>query len=132
MISYILWSLLLYFLYVAAHGATRLNASKGETNILAFALGPRDGAADASTGAARCGRAQKNMEESLFFFLPLALLAIITQKADGMAMTGALIYVIARAIYLPSYIIGVPALRTLVWTASLVGIAMMVIRLHAA
>ncbi len=130
MIDYILWTLLVYFAYVAAHAATRIMASKGDTNLLAYALGARDSAADATTGAARCGRAQKNMEESLFFFLPIALLLLMTNKADGMALTGALIYVIARAVYLPAYMLGVPALRTLVWTAGVVGLVMMLLRLH--
>ena len=129
MISYILWALLIYFVYVAAHGATRIMASKGDTNLLAYALGPRDNAADASVGAARCGRAQKNMEEALFFFLPLALLLLITGKADGLGATGALIFVVARVVYLPAYMLGAPALRTLVWTGGVVGIVMMALRL---
>ena len=129
MITYILWALGLYFAYIVAHGVTRINASKGDKAMLVYALGPRDGLADATVGAARCGRAQRNMEESLFFFLPLALLLIITGKADGMGLTGALVFVVARAAYLPAYIIGVPALRTLIWTAGLIGIVMMLLRL---
>ncbi|MBT8472620.1 MAG: MAPEG family protein [Marinicaulis sp.] len=130
MISYILWTLLLYFIYIAAHAVTRLSASKGDANFLAFALGPRDGAADASIGAARCGRAQTNMEEAMFFFMPLAFLLMLTDKADGIALTGALVFVVARAAYLPAYMIGLPALRTLVWAAGFAGIVMMVVRLH--
>ena len=129
MITYILWALGLYFVYIAVHGVTRINASKGNQGMLAYALGPRDGLADATVGAARCGRAQKNMEESLFFFLPLALLLIITGKADGMGLTGALVFVVARIVYLPAYMIGAPAVRTLIWTAGLIGVVMMVLRL---
>lgn len=129
MITYILWALGLYLSYIVAHGVTRINASKGDAGLLAYALGPRDGVSDASVTAARCGRAQKNMEEALFFFLPLALLLVITGKADGMGLTGALVFVIARAVYLPSYMMGVPALRTLVWTAGIAGMVMMLLRL---
>ena len=129
MITYILWALGLYFVYVSVHAVTRINASKGDKGLLAYGLGPRDGLADLTAGAARCGRAQKNMEESLFFFLPLALLLIITGKADGMGLTGALIFVIARVAYLPAYMIGVPAVRTLIWAGGLAGMVMMLLRL---
>lgn len=129
MITYILWALGLYLAYIAVHAFNRIMASKGDAGLLAYALGPRDGLADATISAARCGRAQKNMEESLFFFLPVALLLMITGKADGLAMTGALVFVVARIVYLPAYMIGVPALRTLIWTAGLIGVFMMVLRL---
>ncbi len=129
MISYILWALLLYFLYVTVHAVLKLQSSKGDGNLLAVGLGPRDTVLEKSVASQRCGRAQRNMEESLFFFLPLALLLIITDKADGWGLTGALIFVIARAAYLPVYFMGVFALRTLVWTVGTVGLVMMVLRL---
>ncbi len=69
------------------------------------------------------------MEEALFFFLPLAILLIVTGKADGMGLTGALVFVIARAAYLPAYYVGVTGLRTLVWFAGVIGLIMMVLRL---
>ncbi len=129
MISYILWALLLYFAYVAVHAVLKLNSSKGEGNLLVVGLGPRDTVLEKSVSAQRCGRAQRNMEEALFFFLPLALLLIITDKADGIALTGALVFVIARAAYLPAYFFGVFGLRTLMWLAGFVGLIMMALRL---
>ena len=129
MVDYILWALLLYFIYIAAHAALKLYSSKGDGNLLVIALGPRDVVLEKSVGAQRCGRAQRNMEEALFFFLPLAILLIITGKADGMGLTGALVFVIARAAYLPAYYVGVAGVRTLVWFAGFVGLIMMVLRL---
>ncbi len=129
MINYILWALLLYFAYIAVHAVLKLTSSKGDSNLLAVSLGPRDTVLEKSVTSQRCGRAQRNMEEALFFFLPLALLLIITNKADGMALTGALIFVIARAAYLPAYFMGVFAVRTLVWTGGVVGLVMMALRL---
>jgi len=129
MISFILWALLLYFVYVAAHAVLKLTSSKGDGNLIAIGLGPRDTVLEKSVSSQRCGRAQRNMEEALFFFLPLALLLIITDKADGLGLTGALVFVIARAAYLPAYLIGVAGLRTLVWAAGFAGIVMMALRL---
>lgn len=129
MINYILWALLLYFVYVAAHALLKLASSKGDGNIVLIGLGPRDTVLEKSVSSQRCGRAQRNMEEALFFFLPLALLTLITDKADGIALTGALVFVVARAAYLPAYLVGVAGLRTLVWLGGFAGIIMMALRL---
>ncbi len=129
MINYILWALLLYFVYITVHAVLKLNSSKGEGNLLTVGLGPRDTVLEKSVTSQRCGRAQRNMEEALFFFLPLALLLLITDKADGLGLTGALVFVIARAAYLPVYFMGVFALRTIVWTGGVVGLVMMAVRL---
>ena len=129
MISYILWALLLYFVYVTVHAVLKLQSSKGEGNLLVIGLGPRDTVLEKSVSSQRCGRAQRNMEEALFFFLPLALLLLITDKADGLGLTGALVFVIARAVYLPAYFMGVFALRTIVWVGGFIGIIMMALRL---
>ncbi len=132
MTGYILWSLLLYFIYVmTSAGMCLLAVPGGAGAILKAALGSRDKMPDAGIMAERAGRAQRNMEESLFFFLPLALLALFLGKADGLAATGALVYVIARAVYLPVYVFGIFAARTAVWSAGLIGIVMMLVRLHS-
>ena len=130
MVSYILWTLLIYVAHLFAYEITRLVSSKGEESLVSFAVGPRDGYAAASQTAQRCGRAQKNLEEAMFIFMPVALLLLITGKADGIALTGALIFVIARAAYLPAYIIGTPWVRPTFWTIGVIGLGMMVVRLH--
>jgi uncharacterized MAPEG superfamily protein len=40
---------------------------------------------------------------------------------------GALIYIVARVIYLPLYAAGVPFLRSLVWAVSFIGIILVLI-----
>ena len=129
MIGYILWALALYFVYISVHAVQNLSSSSKGGNLLTVGLGTRDDVAENSTGAKRCGRAQRNMEEALFFFLPLALLLIITEKDNGLALTGALVFVVARAIYLPVYMMGVYAVRTVVWAAGVAGLIMMIMRL---
>lgn len=131
MISYILWSLLLYFIYVAAPAVMRLKAVEGSFgDRLNAGLGARDSMPASGMVAARAARAQRNMEESLVFFLPLALMLLITGKTDGLASTGAVIYLLARAAYLPAYLTGVFGIRTVIWAASLIGVVMMAIPLH--
>ena len=129
MINYILWALVLYFVYVAVHAGLKLLSSKADDNLLVLGLGPRDTVVEKSVSSQRCGRAQRNMEEALFFFLPLALLLIVTEKADGTGLTGALLFIVARAAYLPVYFLGVFALRSVIWLGGAAGLLMMAFRL---
>jgi len=52
------------------------------------------------------------------------LLAYALQKTDAHSALGAQIYVWARLLYIPAYVLGIPFLRTLIWAASLAGILM--------
>ncbi len=105
------------------------SSSSGIGDATRVALGPRDTVLEKTIAAQRSARAQRNMEEALFFFLPLAILLIVTDKADGFGMLGAQLFLIARVIYLPSYLMGVFALRSIVWTAGSVSLILMIIRL---
>jgi len=42
---------------------------------------------------------------------------------------GATIWIVARIVYLPLYLAGVPKLRTLAWVVSIVGLLMMLAQL---
>ena len=46
-----------------------------------------------------------------------------------MAETGALVFLIARTLYVAIYIAGVPVVRTLVWAVSWAGLVMMLMPL---
>ena len=74
----------------------------------------------------RAARAQNNYLESLVVFLPLALLHEIQGTTHGLAVQGAWLFVVARAVYVPAYLVAVFGLRTTVWTAAFVGLGMMV------
>ena len=75
--------------------------------------------------AARAARALRNALETFPLFAALALGLVLTGHTGGQAALGAQIYVWARTIYVPVYILGIPVVRSLVWTASFVGIWMM-------
>jgi uncharacterized MAPEG superfamily protein len=97
-----------------------------------YLLGPRDdNRQSGNVWAGRLKRALENLLETYPAFVALALALAVTGKAGGIAATGAWVWLIARAVYVPLYAFGVPAVRTLVWVASIVGLLMMLVRLMA-
>ncbi len=77
--------------------------------------------------AARARRGLNNFMENavVFFALALASMALPQQGAPEAVGLGALIFALARAFYLPVYLIGVPVVRTLTWLVSVVGLGLM-------
>ncbi len=74
--------------------------------------------------AARFERSYKNFLETFPLFAATVLLATALGRTNAASAMGAQIYIWARVLYVPAYIAGVPWVRTLVWTASFVGILM--------
>lgn len=104
--------------------------SGGDTGgKLATALGPRDQPPPQSVIGARAERALANMLEALPVFLALALLNLIVGTAAGMAISGATVFLVARILYVPAYLAGIPGLRTLIWLGGWVGLVMMLLPL---
>ena len=105
MIGLIVWGLLNYLVHLFLPPLlffTRVGESMDTK--MKLALGARDEAIPYSVGGERARRAQRNYEESLPFFLTLALLLLYTEQTDGSATTGAMVFLIARMIYLPVYV----------------------------
>lgn len=95
-----------------------------------YLLGPRDEQrVPKSVVARRLLRALHNMLETYPAFVALALALAVTGKTGGWAATGAVIWIVARVIYVGLYAAGVPVLRSLVWFASIGGLLLMLIRL---
>lgn len=78
---------------------------------------------------ARIERALRNFLETFPLFAAVAVAVAVTHRESASTALGAQIYVGARALYLALYAAGVPYLRTLVWTASMVGIGMLLLPL---
>lgn len=92
---------------------------------LGWAAGARDGEARLLTGVAgRLDRARGNFLETFPLFAVAVLLALALQRHNGMTVFGAQLYFWARVAYVPAYAAGIPYLRTLIWTVSIVGIVM--------
>ena len=100
----------------------------GKRAGLSDLLGPRDNQPEVTQSTARARRALQNLTESSLMFLP-ALVLVMTLPSSEQAVTGAWVYVIARTVYLPCYLFGVYAMRTIVWTIGHIGVLMMLLSL---
>lgn len=92
---------------------------------LAWAAGPRDEArSHPGKIAGRLERAFENFLETFPFFAAGVLLLHALDKSTHISVLGSQVYIWARVLYVPAYVIGIPYVRTLIWTASLIGILM--------
>lgn len=90
-------------------------------------LGSRDAEPQDGVLQGRAQRVLRNAQESFAPFIGLALLSIVAPGADqALAATGAALYVLGRAAYIPLYLMAVPALRSGAWTVSLAGLLFIV------
>ena len=92
---------------------------------LKWNTGPRDEPVVLTGVAGRLERAFANFRETFPFFAALVLLDYLGGRLGELTSFGALIYVAARAVYIPLYAFGVPYVRSLTWVASMVGILML-------
>jgi uncharacterized MAPEG superfamily protein len=89
----------------------------------AWGVGARDGTPDPVTPlAARLNRASANFLETFPLFAAAVLAVVAAGVADERTALGAQLYFWARVAYLPAYAAGIPYVRTLAWTVSIVGL----------
>jgi len=92
-----------------------------------FLFSPRDKQPQAKGPAVgRATRALNNFTENYGAFVAMDLALIATGHTGGL---GAAVWIIARIVYLPLYLVGIPVVRTAVWAISIVGLLMMLARL---
>jgi uncharacterized MAPEG superfamily protein len=97
---------------------------------LAWAAGPRDdGPAAPGRYPGRAQRALENFKETYPAFIALALGLVVAGKTGGLGAAGAELWLAARVVYLPIYLLGLPWLRPLVYVASAGGLILMLVRL---
>ncbi|MGM9482079.1 MAPEG family protein [Roseateles sp. NT4] len=124
LLSLVVCMTLLTWLTVLVASLIRAKAWTPKGLMLAF--GNRDNLPEATPLAGRAQRAAANSLENLLFFAALALVAQAAGATNERVLLGAQVFLWARVIYVPVYVIGVPFVRTGVWTVSIVGLAMMV------
>ena len=109
-----LGSVILTFLMImtASSFRTRLN--------MKIATGNRDEMPPPTPASARADRAAANMLENLILFV--ALVVAVGGSNPARAELGAAIFLIARIIYWPIYLLGIPVVRTIIWTVGAVGL----------
>jgi uncharacterized MAPEG superfamily protein len=113
-------------LLFVAHVVCQAALAQGEFGQ-AFLFSPRDNAPDAK--GVLCGRATRalaNFVENYGAFIAVDLALIATGHTGGW---GAVLWIAARIVYLPLYLAGIPVVRTICWTISIVGLLMMLARL---
>ena len=109
------------YLLVAAQAATAQRGVK-------WNVSNRDGKAPELTGAAaRLSNAFKNYMESFPFFVAAIIIVHLTDAYSPMTILGAQPYFWARVIYLPVYGVGIPYVRTAIWSVSMVGIVLVLL-----
>jgi uncharacterized MAPEG superfamily protein len=92
--------------------------------------GPRDeGVRPKGVIAGRAERALKNYLETFPALVALALALAVLGKTGGLGATGAFVWLAARIVYIPLYLLGIPYIRSAVWTVSAVGLFLMFIAL---
>jgi uncharacterized MAPEG superfamily protein len=121
----LVWSVALGLAQVLI-AATGMVAQRG----LGFAASPRDKIVDPMVGLpGRLDRARANLMETFAFFAAAVLAGYLLQRHTATTALGAQLYFWARLVYVPVYALGIPYVRTLIWTASVVGIVMLVVPL---
>ena len=118
------WSVVLLLVHIVAQ-----TLSLVKDGGLAYAMSNRDGEVAISLVTDRLTRGLRNFVETYGAFVGLSLALAATDKAGGLGAVGALVWFWARVFYIPIFAAGVPVLRTGVWTVSIVGLVMMLIRL---
>lgn len=90
---------------------------------LRLGLGNRDALPPPTAVAERADRAAKNMLENLVLFVTLVV--AVGGRQPARAELGAEVFLIARVVYWPIYLAGIPGLRTAVWTVGVVGLVLL-------
>jgi uncharacterized MAPEG superfamily protein len=95
-----------------------------------YQAGPRDEPrAPRGQFAGRAGRAFRNLLETYPVFVALALALTLTGRSGGWGALGAQIWLAARIVYVPAYLVQIPLARSLVWFVSLLALGAMLLQL---
>src|SRR3954463_15525696 len=112
--------LLFVYIFVAVRFKTAQYGRKWNTSARDGGLPP----ANPVTG--RLIRAQANFEETFPIAIVALLGVVLANKTSPTTALGGWIWLGARVVYIPLYAAGVPVVRTLAWTVSIVGVAMVI------
>ena len=121
MIDIILLTLLFYFIQLP------LPMILGLKDVsLSYNLSNRDEEVNRPVISERGIRALKNLKESLFIFIPLSLLSIVSDIDVVLAAT---VWLVLRVVYCVTYYAGISYLRSIVWLLSIVCLLDMAVRI---
>ena len=86
---------------------------------LKYGAGPRDVPHQKTGIAGRLDRALDNHYAALALFTIAVLVITLGDKSTPLTITCAWAYLIARILYVPAYISGIPYLRSLIWSVGI-------------
>jgi uncharacterized MAPEG superfamily protein len=96
---------------------------------IAYNVSARDKEMEYTGVAGRLDRAFKNFLETFPFFIVGVVIIQLTALGNTLSMIGVHMYFWSRLVYVPLYASGVPYLRSLAWTLSLIGIVLLFLAL---
>ncbi len=122
-LKYLVWSVALFFVMILAQATAATFSKKASLSDL---VGPRDDLPGSGLTPfhGRTKRAQANFVESMCMFVPLVLVAAVTDSFSSLTALGAALFFWGRLVFAPTYWFGVPWVRTLAWFVAIVGILM--------
>ena len=112
--------LLFIHIFIATRFKTRQYGRKWNVSARDEALPPPN----ELTG--RTMRAQANFQETFPIAIVALLGVVLADRTSNLTALGGWIWLSARIIYLPLYAAGVPVIRTIVYTISIVGLGMVI------
>jgi len=123
-LMYLVWSAVLTLvLVVIAVGGATLQVG------LPTLAGNREGLLEMTGWAGRAARAHRNMLENLILFAVLVLVAHIVGVHNPMTLLGVQLFFWGRVAHAIVYLAGLPWLRTMAWTVSVVGLVLIFLQL---
>ncbi|WP_182087257.1 MAPEG family protein [Aureimonas sp. ME7] len=118
------WSVVLLFVQIMLQGQLATRERGTDWNA-----GARDGEAKPlGTYAGRAARCLSNFQETYPAFVALALGLAVSGRTGGIGEWGAILWFVARIVYVPLYLAGIPYIRSLVWLGSVLGLVLMLFR----
>ena len=119
-LTLLIWSTVVFALYLGAQ-STLYRVQHG----VRFANTARDNEGPPNLLTARAEKALRNFLETYAVFIALAVATELSGRSDVFTQWGAIIWFVARLVYLPLYVTGVQDIRSLVWFISAIGLALM-------
>ena len=92
-----------------------------------YLLSPRDGKPDFSQRTSRLRRAVENHFQGLIFFTIAVVLTVSSNQSSGFTALCAWIYLLARIVYVPAYVLGWVPGRTIIWGVGFAATMLMIL-----
>lgn len=118
-LSWLSATALLFFLYILGEIVTANRQFK-----LGDLLGSRDNLGAYGAPLGRAKRATANMIEMMCMFVPLVLVAVLSERTNQWTELGCMLFFFARLLFAPLYWFGVPVVRTLAYFGGVAGLIM--------